>query len=143
MTEHRPTIKWIALGVCLAAGIAIGVLTDSLSERDNPGLFLLLTGVAGTVVLLPATILYWRSLDELAREAHKSSWYWGGSLGLVATLPVLIVFIETIRRDGLDLKELEPEIAMLMGVSGTLIVVLGGMLLGYLLAWGIFWFRKR
>jgi hypothetical protein len=32
------------------------------------------------------TWMYWRGLDEPARVAHKTSWYWGSSFGMAAAL---------------------------------------------------------
>jgi len=87
---HNPRMKWIALGVCFVVGMGLGFFSDAFDDRENPGLFMAMMVLVATAIILPASIVWWRSLDELAREAHKSAWFWGGSFGLVAITPVLL-----------------------------------------------------
>jgi hypothetical protein len=51
-------------------------------------------GLGGLLVLGALSIVYWRRLDETAREAHKWAWFWGGGAGLflaLALMPMLLV----------------------------------------------------
>jgi hypothetical protein len=41
------------------------------------------------IVLTLVSVVYWRNLDEAAREAHKFAWFWGGSASLVLVIPIL------------------------------------------------------
>jgi ACR3 family arsenite efflux pump ArsB len=52
----------------------------------------LLFAVMSLVVLLAvaAATPLWRRLDDMAREAHATAWYWGGSAGLGIGLVCLI-----------------------------------------------------
>jgi len=46
--------------------------------------------LAGCVWGLVFSILWWRALDEIRREAHKVAWIWGGSSGLVLAVAVIV-----------------------------------------------------
>jgi putative transcriptional regulator len=69
--------------VAAAGGLGGGLLVHQLIEGALPrwvGLPLL---SAAALVALGSTLLHWRAVDEAAREAHKSAWYWGGMAGTI------------------------------------------------------------
>jgi hypothetical protein len=86
------------------------------------------------------TGLYWRAIDEAAREAQKSAWLWGGSIGLAAGM--LLVAWASNHWPGL--AELVPSKAWQDSpmVAGALTVVLA-QLAGFLSAWAFWWWRRR
>lgn len=97
--------------------------------------------VAALVMAAVIMFTWWRNIDEAAREAHKWSWYWGGSAGLCVVL-VLFLLVnltggqfghDTIAVWGLAGRELEAGMA-----AGVLPPVIG-----YTLAWGVWWARHR
>ena len=80
---------------------------------------------------------YWRALDEVAREAHKWSWYWGGSAGMGLAFALLMV-------KGIGLASYFPADASpykLMTYGGIVVVI--GQLLGANVAWVAWWLSRR
>jgi ABC-type cobalt transport system substrate-binding protein len=145
------TMMWM---VVLAApvGLTIGFVSGYLGEQaDLPGPLALLRDVLQSPVFfvglfaalmawaLAATLAYWRAIDELAREAHKRAWFWGGSLGMGAGLIALLIG-----------SEFEPLASTTFaGASALEHMLFGGVfiygigLIGYLLAWAFVWWRAR
>ncbi|MEM9838379.1 MAG: hypothetical protein AAF830_04395 [Pseudomonadota bacterium] len=140
---HNPRLKWAALVVCFFVGMAMSRLGSIASNTERPAIYISLLMIVATVIILIAALVWWRSLDELAREAHKSAWFWGGSFGVLIVLPVMFGAVEMVRRNALDLKDMPPEVGLLLGISIGVGTAVGGTLSGYLVAWVIFWLRKR
>ena len=84
------------------------------------------------------TLRWWKLLDEVAREAHKFAWYWGGSGGiLVAGLVMGLV-----ARDGMPIpfaKSGDPADIFAAGV----VTALSAQIVGYLVAWAGWWWSHR
>ena len=79
--------------------------------------------------------LYWRRLDEAARTAQQSAWFWGGSIGMGLALALLLPptsprWLPT---------DVDP---LLMAPLGGVVVV-AGALIGFLVAWAAWWIRRR
>lgn len=57
-----------------------------------PGVLLLRTGLtlAACAWTIPFVLRIWRADDEYARAGSKFAWYWGGSLGLLLSLPAYV-----------------------------------------------------
>ncbi|ESQ81220.1 hypothetical protein AEYBE204_02475 [Asticcacaulis sp. YBE204] len=90
---------------------------------------------------LGISILWWQAIDEAQREAHKWAWYWGGSSGILLILPLFL----TVRFGGDAAIE---RFAQSIGMGGHyfelgMLTVLGLTLLGYSVAWIIWWIRHR
>ncbi len=91
------------------------------------------------VAIMAASLLWWRDADEAVREAHKWAWFWGGSVGIsLALIPFALAvwspeFIEQV------LAGLSPTNLFLAGI-GTLIIP---QMLGYGIAWAVWWLRRR
>lgn len=146
MTQRKP-LSPRALSFIFAAGAlafvgAVELWSSTIPEGADPSLGLTIFIVAGLAIAFPATIAfmlkYWRRLDEAAREAHKWAWFWGGSLGiapgfLAATWP------HQNMRLAAELGFAQPEELIKFGAHA----VLASMMLGYAIAWGVWWFRKR
>lgn len=82
-----------------------------------------------------------RSVDEAAREAHKSAWYWGGSGGMCVSGVVFIlatagpwreVFTRAIGSGG------QPIDYMLAGAA----LMLAPMMIGYVAVWAWWWLAR-
>ena len=93
--EARPTRRKLTsmqlFGLMMVAALLAGGILGGLSAVDEDGsngLITLVTGVFALGVGIGALwfcFVYWKRLDEAAREAHKFAWYWGGSLGLAVS----------------------------------------------------------
>lgn len=82
------------------------------------------------------------SIDEAAQEAHKWSWYWGGSVGM-AVGGVLIILATTPMAHGWTVPVIiEPASPAAYAASGAMGMLLL-MIVGYGLAWGLWWLRRR
>lgn len=138
-----PAALTAVFAVAIAAfGTVVTLWSRSVPEGVDQPLGLTAFITVGVLVLIPATVWLvlkaWSRMDEAAREAHKWAWYWGGALGII---PGFV--IANSRSLGLELAGrlgfTEPsELIEFGGVA-----VLLSMLVGYLLAWGLWWFRRR
>ncbi len=91
--------------------------------------------------------LSWRRLDETGRAAHRSAWLWGGSAGLFLTLvsaSILYVvpggsdpLIEFI--DSWSHKHPAGEMGFMFGLLFAGFV----QVIGYFIAWTLWWAKRR
>lgn len=130
----------IALIGLLGAGFASGLLVglEPFGKISPPTWAVFLVVIAAVVGSFAVSLVWWRRLDEVAREAHKFAWYWGGSCGLAVGL-ILVVFV--------DIGRLAPP--LLEGpsvregfVAGALSVMLA-QIIGYGAAWAGWWWARR
>ena len=145
-----PKKRFVATAVFFAlAMVAGGVLGYIQNSREISGASpeeMIWYFVPGALVL--AGLSYWfgavwmKSIDEAAQEAHKWSWYWGGSAGLgVAMVAYFLSFMPEARHW---------DIPTLMGrtdpvayaVTGGVIVI-GLLIVGYSVAWAFWWLQRR
>ena len=100
-------------------------------------------GVAGMVVALVASVRWMRVIDEAAREAHKSAWFWGGSVGLLAAMPILMMAVLPQTADwrlpDWFFGRTDPMAYAAMGAWALISL----MLLGYGVAWAWWWWKRR
>lgn len=133
---YRPHLYWaVTLGATIVLGLAAGV-GSALSGPVVAGALATAACAAGMGV----AAWKWRRLDEAAREAHKSAWFWGASWSLCLVGGAWIWLI----RGGRHL-----DLAGLVGQSPAELVALGiafciGLqLIGYALFWAGWWLSKR
>ncbi|KAK0330671.1 hypothetical protein LTR94_031936, partial [Friedmanniomyces endolithicus] len=106
----RPETKKVLIGY-LAVGLAAlliapiaGFIVGYFFSHDEALMQVLLNRVAPVVMGLIAVggmagglwtgVLWMRSIDEAAREAHKSAWFWGGSAGMaIGGVVVIMTFL--------------------------------------------------
>ena len=89
--QFRIVLAWAAiLGLAVVLGFAIGGLVR-LNAAPWPALGIGATGMIALTVLARATA--WSRMDEMAREAHTTAWYWGGTLGLGLAVIGLTVLV--------------------------------------------------
>lgn len=145
-----PKKRLIAIiGFTLVAMSAGGVVGYIQASREFSGMvvegFFWWALVIGALL---AAVSYWfgavwmKSIDEAAQEAHKWSWYWGGSAGLaVAMAAYFVSFLPEARNwDVPTLSGRSDPISYV--VTGGLGVVLL-LLIGYTVAWAFWWFQRR
>lgn len=128
--------------VCMVIGAVVGAV-GGLAEGLGLAVPPLVTG--GVVLAIGALILWlsarwWVVADEAVREAHKFSWFWGGSAGMIVVGAITIPLV-TAARGSVDTFGLTPaEAGMFVnGVGFTL----GLMLLGYAVCWAGWWLVRN
>ena len=142
---------WSALGLIglmallFVAAVGVGYFSARGDlDPDNAAVWIM--GAFVVLVMIGAFVVciaWMRSIDEAAREAHKSAWYWGGSAGMavggvavcLATLPqAASAHIPSWVGDRTD-----PAAYAATGAFAMLLL----MLAGYTLAWAWWWRRRR
>ena len=105
--------------------------------------------VMGTFALLVMAGSFWigvlwmRSIDEAAREAHKWAWYWGGTAGM-ALGGVLMLLSAVPRQTPIQVPLAFGGIPDPAGYAATgafALMIL--MTVSYSIAWAIWWWRHR
>jgi hypothetical protein len=128
------------------AGGMIGYLSarGAVVDEDRIALWLVI-GVAVVLMIgaMAVTIGWMRSIDEAAREAHKSAWFWGGCGGM-AVGGVLIIVASVPQAAAFRIPEglaVRSDPAALMALGAAALGLL--MTAGYTLAWAWWWWRRR
>ncbi|KAF0116542.1 MAG: hypothetical protein FD163_1569 [Hyphomonadaceae bacterium] len=127
----------------LSAFGANGLLRGTTSIKQALGAYLLIT-LGVVVISIPMGISWWKQIDEAARDAHKTAWFWGGSIGM--TVAILIAALNLFFDGALltrlgeiyhisDIQKFGFEIGLL-----NVIVFMG---LGYMIHWGLWWQQRR
>jgi len=80
----------LATGVGIVAGFVIKLGQEFIPSQAWIVLVPILA-VFGILACLP----WWRSLDEMQRETQLTSWFWGGSFGILAGIFVAYVIGRT------------------------------------------------
>ena len=86
---------------------------------------------------------YWmKSIDEAAQEAHKWSWYWGGSAGLALGMVGFVLTLSPVTANW-DLPTIhgraDPVAYAATGAFGLMVL----LTVGYAIAWAWWWFSRR
>lgn len=116
--------------------------TPLLDTSNALWIALLAGGIGATVSFIYG--LYWmRSIDEAAQEAHKWSWYWGGSAGMAAGMAFVLASLAPatakLQVPNFLSDRTDPVAYMAMGAMGMLLL----MILGYGVAWVWWWWSRR
>lgn len=118
--------------VGLAAGLAAAAPDSVLSPAVR---VVVIAGSLAAAAWIGA--VYWRTLDEVAREAQKWGWYWGGTTGLVVAAILVGIFPDrVVAWAGTQLSQTD-----LVLLTGQLII--GVQLIGFLVGWAVWWWRRR
>ncbi|WP_309087618.1 hypothetical protein [Phenylobacterium sp.] len=134
---RSPVLILAGVGALAAiAGLLIGRAEDVEALREYRGLILL----ASLIPALWLTWLYWRRIDEAARDAQKTAWFWGGSAGLgVGFAASMYVAVRDPTFLGLLPPNATPAELVHAGAFGVVIAQFAG----FLLAWAFWWWSKR
>lgn len=138
-TIRKSYFVYLITMLVLAIIGTLNLLHGDLSMRQVLGGFLLIM----LLVLIgstPMSILWWKQIDEAAREAHKTAWFWGGSIGMTVSLFVasLNLYFDNAFLDYLGRIYRVKDIHN-FGFELGLLNVMTFMGLGYMIHWGIWW----
>jgi hypothetical protein len=125
------------LGSLLIWGLsAITILSHAALAQASTAWMLTAAYAAAMAWALGFLWLYWRRLDEAAREAQKFAWFAGSVTALVLTAPIMLFF----RLGALPLPQSAPP-----GVDFALgwVFLALSQLLGFLIAWAGWWRAKK
>lgn len=120
-------------GALVGAG---GVLANRLDVQIPMPVFAVGT-VVTMIVMAGVTLIYWRMIDEAAREAHKFAWFWGGMAG--AAVALMIGAITDSPWLTAMYGDLKPAGWLILGMAGLLIA----QAIGYGLAWAGWWLVRQ
>lgn len=151
MNRWKPVIRATALTVGGGAGfLVLGLLGVLAASRAGwiealPG-ELAVTGVYAVGMMAGAMWVgaaWMRSIDEAAREAHKSAWFWGGlagmSVGGFAIILSLLPQASSWRLPFTFFGREDPAIHAAIGAYAMQLL----MVLGYTVAWAWWWWKRR
>ena len=91
--------------------------------------------LGGLVVLVWLLDRYWKRLDEAAKQAQQTAWFWGGSVGIGLALGLMMP------PHGRLFSPPDVPQDMLMFTGG--LVMLAGGVMGWMVAWAVWWWRRR
>ena len=135
--NQRLNLVW---AVIIAGGAVLGFTLAALDQPLSSPVPLSLALSATVAFCLGGSIIHWRLLDEAQREAHKTAWFWGGSMGMLVGLLVAIAVmalapdrIVTLNPGG------EPDDYLRLGIMWILLTQAAG----YGLAWLFWWWSRR
>lgn len=126
--SYRSKIRMATI-VALSAAIAAGILAGRVARAGQPGEHFWIVFPLLLVICLAAfagSIPWWRRLDDLQKNGHLLTWYWGGTIGLAVALMALIA------STGVESPLTKGAMYLIMGQVG-----------GFLLAFLIWWLRGR
>lgn len=128
------------LTAIVCSGLILGVLYEKLSVLNALQGFMAYF-LAAVIICIPFGLSWWKKVDEAVREAHKSAWFWGGSIGMTIMIGLVTanLFLDRSILAGLikhfHFEGFEFELGMLMTVFL--------MSYGYIAAWMLWWSKRR
>jgi hypothetical protein len=137
----------IALGlVSYAAGWIVGYQEARGARVDAGQVLFWIAGAVAVASMIGAMVIsvaWMRSIDEAAREAHKSAWFWGGCGGMAVGG---VFFILASLPPAADIQipawfsgRTDP--VAYAATGGAALALL--MTAGYTLAWAWWWWKRR
>lgn len=136
--------------IALIAGGIVGFIqgqataTGQASVLENQS-FIWIIGAIAVVLSLGSFAYgaYWmKSIDEAAQEAHKWSWFWGGSAALAVGMVAFVLSFApaTEKWDVPTLHDrADPVAYAASGAFGLMLL----LIIGYSIAWAWWWFSRR
>jgi len=140
MTEEhppRPPSVPRMLLYCVMAGLVAGVAVGVARSLFGASPWITAGGLAvamaaGTFLFVPA----WNRVDEAVRTAHQWAWFWGGSAGMM----VAVVLMPFVLSGQVDLSSGgDPGQTAVNAVFAFVLL----QLVGYGVAWALWWLRRR
>ena len=156
MTASKRKIIFQVLGGVVVAvvglfliGVGVGFFAAhreaSGAPIDTDAVGVWVVGGFTTLMMIGAlvvSVIWMRSIDEAAREAHKSAWFWGGSggmtIGLIVVAVAAVPGAENWSIPAWYSGRTDPAAYAATGAFGMLIL----MIIGYAIAWAWWWLAR-
>lgn len=120
----------------MGAGAVAGIVTATSDQASIGGAAVIAATVALSMAAgLWASLKWWKGLDEAAQEAHKWAWWWGATVGLCFAGVILLTLLYGVG----NLGEASVKTTVMIGAA----IVTGCQMVGYGVAWGVWWLKRR
>ncbi len=130
-------VSLLAGGLC--GGLAVGAFAHRL-EHMVPAPAAAIGATAVLLLACAAAIPVWRQIDEVAREAQQSAWYWGGSIGICFAIGLAVfAYLSPPTQIIAGLAALTVNGAFAAGLVACVLIQMAAFLIG----WAIWWASKR
>lgn len=86
-------------------------------------------------------VKFWRTIDEAARRAHLDAFYWGGPIAWMVIAPVVILPSKIKNYELSFIERLDMSSSEIFGLGIVTAVI--ATIIGYGVAWVIWWVTKR
>jgi hypothetical protein len=140
MTKLRTGRTLPILGLLGLLGVAAGFALARAAGMDAPPGLRWAVLAATLVSAVWLTLIYWRRIDEAAREAQKSAWFWGSGAGALVGFAGVTSLAS---RDSTMGGWLPPGASAEALVQAGAMGVLACQIVGFFIAWAIWWWSKR
>lgn len=139
---------FVAIAVLVLGAAITGAVLGYLSAEPGQAAGAVVWIIAFSAVILmvgaiAVSVIWMRSIDEAAREAHKAAWFWGGSTGMALGGAVIVLSLlpgaETLDLPAFWAGRTDPAAYAAAGASAMLLL----MLVGYTIVWAWWWLARR
>lgn len=127
------------------AGVVVGYLSahGAVDPRMALNVVMAVFAVAMMGGAMWLSVMWMRSIDEAAREAHKSAWFWGGSAGMtVGGVACMLAALEPAKTISIPVWFEGRSDPVAYAATGAF-AMLTLMLIGYAVAWVWWWWSRR
>jgi len=127
-----------SMGLIMLAAVAVALVAlKQFTGFTLPQWARLLVFVGLIGLVAASTWKWWGALDEVAKEAHKFAWYWGGSLGMGVAGAMLIL----VDSQKMAVPDFLPGLHSDFAIGAATVMV--AQITGYLIAWVGWWWSHR
>lgn len=134
----RPSARVGSMGLILLAAVAVALVAlKHVAGLEFPRGFRLAVLAVTLALAAFSTWQWWAALDEVAREAHKFAWYWGGSFGM-GVAGALLILVDSQR---IAVPQILPGLHSEFAIGAATVML--AQIAGYLVAWAGWWWTRR
>jgi hypothetical protein len=130
----------LLLGAASGAGFAISEKMGWIRQSEIAR-YTVICMAMGLLIGSPYSLLWWKKADEAVKEAHKWAWSWGGGIGLIVAM--IIVCVNYYFNLGLAENISDPFGTGALPFEAGFFFALYPAVIGYGLAWAVWWLRHR
>ncbi|WP_296597312.1 hypothetical protein [Phenylobacterium sp.] len=134
----RQSARAGSMGLILLAAVAVALVAlKHVAGLEFPRWFRLAVLLVLVTITALSTWKWWGALDEVAREAHKFAWYWGGSFGM-GVAGALLILVDSQK---IPVPQILPGLHSDFAIGAATVML--AQITGYLVAWAGWWWTRR